>query len=56
MHTSQTDNALRHLDFTFFDTVVMQISFLLMHFLTRHEGFLYADGDHRMVALVFFFV
>ena len=54
MHTNGSDSGLRHLDFAFFDTVIMQISLLIMYHITNHHGFMYVDRDYSLVAVSLF--
>ncbi|MBR0228098.1 MAG: sugar transferase [Clostridia bacterium] len=56
MHTNRSDSALRHLDFAFFDVVVMQLSFIMMYGITKHQGFLYNDEQYVIQASVFLVV
>ncbi len=56
MHSSRTDSALRHLDFAFFDVLVLQLSFNLMYAITRHTGFIYYDDQYAIQTAVFFLV
>ena len=56
MHTNRSDSALRHLDFAFFDVLVMQLSFVLMYAITKHSGFIYHDEQYVIQAAVFFVV
>ena len=56
MHAKRSDSALRHLDFAFFDLLVMQISFILMYMFTKHPGFIYADETYLIQTSVFLVV
>ena len=56
MHTNRSDSALRHLDFAFFDVLVMQLSFIMMYGITRHEGFIYNDEKYLIQASIFLVV
>ena len=56
MHTNRSDSAIRHLDFAFFDVLVMQLSFIMMYGITRHEGFIYNDEQYLIQASVFLVV
>ena len=56
MHTNRSDSAIRHLDFAFFDVLVMQISFILMYAFTKHSGFIYADETYMVQTSVFLVV
>ncbi|MBQ7655104.1 MAG: sugar transferase [Clostridia bacterium] len=55
MHTSGSDSALQHLDFAFFDTVVLQISLLIMYWVTGHSGLIYEFEKYRVMAITFLF-
>lgn len=54
MHRRGDDGALRHLDFTIFDILVMQFSFMLMFWASGHRGLIYANQYYRMQAVIFF--
>ena len=54
MHSNRSDSALRHLDFAFFDVLVMQLSFILMYAITRHSGFIYHDEQYLIQASAVF--
>jgi hypothetical protein len=56
VHTNRSDSAIRHLDFAFFDVLVMQLSFIMMYGITRHEGFIYNDEQYMIQASVFLVV
>ena len=56
MHASGADNALRHLDFAFFDVLAMQIAFNLAYWINGNEGILYADTGARMTAVIIMIV
>lgn len=55
MHTSSSDSALQHLDFAFFDTVVLQLSLMIMYWITGHNGFIYQYEQYRVMAITFLF-
>ena len=55
MHSSNSDSALQHLDFAFFDTVVLQISMILMYWITGHSGLIYQHEQYRLMAVAFMF-
>ena len=54
MHRRGDDNALRHLDFTIIDIIAMQLSFILLYWITGHYGLIYLDPYYRIQAVVFF--
>lgn len=54
MHARGSDSALQYWEFTLIDMLAMQLSFLLSHSILHHEGFLYANPECRMNALIFF--
>ena len=54
MHSNRSDSALRHLDFAFFDVLVMQLSFILMYAITKHSGFFYNDEKYVVQASAVF--
>ena len=54
MNRRGDDSALRHLDFTFFDMLVMQIAFILMYWMTEHYGLIYMNPYYRVQAIIFF--
>lgn len=54
MHRSGEDGALRHLDYALLDVICMQVSFMLMFYLMKHEGFLYFNTRYRTAATIFF--
>ncbi len=56
MHTNHSDSALHHLDFAFFDILVMQLSFILMYSIRRNPGFIYQNEDYVIQASVFLVV
>ncbi len=55
MHSRNSDSALQHLDFAFFDTIVLQISMTLMYWITGHSGLMYQHEQYRLMAIVFMF-
>ncbi len=55
MHTRDTDSALQHLDFAFLDIVVLQLSLMLMYWITGHHGFIYQYEHYRVMAITFLF-
>ena len=55
MHTSNSDSALQHLDFAFFDVIVVQLSLMLMFWITGHSGFIYQHEQYRVMAITFLF-
>ncbi|MBR6185702.1 MAG: sugar transferase [Clostridia bacterium] len=54
MHRRGSDSALRHLDFLVCDILVMQFSFILMYWITRHAGLIYLDPAFRVQPIIFF--
>lgn len=54
MHRSGSDGAMRHLDFTLFDMLIMQLSFMITHSIMGHESFLYFNHPCRVQAIIFF--
>ena len=54
MHRRGEDNALRHIDFVILDIFLMQLSFMLMYWVTGHSGSIYVDPVYRVQAVVFF--
>ena len=52
MHRSGDDNALQYLDFTAIDILAMQLSCLLMYWITR-GGIIYQDPQFRFLAYAF---
>ena len=55
MHSRDSDSALQHLDFAIFDAVVLQLSLMLMYWITGHGGFIYQHEKYRMMAITFLF-
>ena len=55
MHTSNSDSALQHLDFAFFDVVVGQLSLMLMYWITSNSGIIYQHEQYRVMAITFLF-
>ena len=53
MHHSEDDNALKYLDFTAIDIIAMQLSCLLMYWITRSGGIIYQDPRCRLLAYGF---
>ena len=54
MHRIGSDGAMRHLDFTLFDMLIMQLSFMITHTVMGHETFLYLNHPCRVQAIIFF--
>ena len=54
MHSRGSDGAMRHLDFTILDMLVMQFSFIITHGVMGHEGFMYLNHVCRVQAIIFF--
>ena len=54
MHRRGEDNALRHIDFVVIDIILMQLSFMLMYWVTGHSGSIYLDHTYRVQAIIFF--
>ena len=54
MHRRGEDNALRHIDFVIIDIILMQLSFMIMYWVTGHSGSIYVDHSYRVQAIVFF--
>ena len=54
MHSRGSDGAIRHLDFTILDMLVMQFSFIITHGVMGHEGFMYLNHVCRVQAIIFF--
>ena len=54
MHRRGEDNALRHIDFTVIDILLMQFGFMLMYWATGHKGIIYLDPVYRIQAVIFF--
>ena len=54
MQKRGSDGALRHLDFTVLDMLVMQLSFMLTHLVMGHEHFLYLNSACRIQAIIAF--
>lgn len=54
MHRSGEDNALRYLDFAILDCILMQLSLMLMYWVTGHRGLIYLDPVYRVQAAIFF--
>ena len=55
MHSRDSDSALQHLDFAFFDVVDLQLSLMLMYWITGHSGFIFQHEKYRMMAITFLF-
>ena len=53
MHRSGDDNALKYIDFTVIDILAMQLSCLLMYWVTRAGGLIYRDSEYRLLAYCF---
>ena len=54
MQRRGSDGALRHLDFTVLDMLIMQLSFLITHTVMGHEQFMYFNPLCRMQAIIAF--
>ncbi|MBR3106681.1 MAG: sugar transferase [Clostridia bacterium] len=55
MNPRNTDSVLRHLDFAFFDTVTLQLSLILMYWITGHSGFIYQHERYWLMSMAFMF-
>ena len=53
MIQSTDDGALRYLDFTVIDIVIMQLCFILIYLASGHRGIIYADPGYRLQAIAF---
>ena len=54
MQEKSSDGTLKYWEFTLLDMLAMQMGFLLSHAVLGHEGFLYANPQCRMQAIIFF--